>query len=183
MGPGRYFVHVDQETFRENELNQQLTRTITRTRTYNTTSGALDLETVTTQAPSGATYTTTTGVTLQDLGPCLGLPDFVSVTRSAPNVPTQTRTVDNVFSSTCRLSSSTNTSETAAAMQLKTSYTYDGVGNTKTITINDAGNTAGQERKKRWAISITSRARSSGTSAARPRTRNPSRGTTALSCR
>jgi hypothetical protein len=142
MGPGRYYVHIDQETFREYELNNQLTRTINRTRTYSTTSGAIDLETVTTTAPTGETYTTSTDFTLQNLGSCLGLPDQVSVTRSGYNMTAQTRSVDNQFDSACRLQYTINTSEPLASKQLKENFTYDAFGNVKTNTLDSADGTA-----------------------------------------
>src|SRR5688572_29694590 len=143
---GRHFVHIDQETFREYELNQQLTRTINRTRTFDTASGAIDLETVTTTAPTGETYTTSTDFTLQSSGVCLGLPDQVSVTRSGYNMTAQTRSVDNTFDSACRLQSTVNTSESVASKQLKESFTFDGYGNVKTITLDSADGTAADRK-------------------------------------
>lgn len=151
VGGIRYFVFEDSNTTKEYQVGGPssglLVRTIVRDPTYETTYGSVDLETITTTPYAGESYTTTVDYTLLNLtGPwCLGLPDAISVTRSGSQTASQTRSVDNLFNG-CSLENSTNTSEVAQDDQLKTSFSYDSFGNTKTITRNSANNSAANRK-------------------------------------
>jgi RHS repeat-associated protein len=140
LGPGRYFVHIDDEIVQEYEVGgtyaEQLIRTISRNREYDATSGAVSEEITTTQPHSGDTHVTEVNTTLENSGNCLGLPGYVSVTRTQ-GVTSQTREVDNQFTA-CHIEYSIDLSEANQSRQLKTSLTYDVYGNVKTITLNSA---------------------------------------------
>ncbi len=132
-------------------LNGQEIRKIVRTPTFETTHGNITVDQVTTTSAqaSGDTYTTTTNYQYANYTTpwCLGLPTQIQVTRSATGALTKTRTVNQTFNSiNCRLLTSTNASESSTALQLKTTLTYDGYGNVKTVTRDSVDGTAADRK-------------------------------------
>ncbi|HNP34891.1 MAG TPA: FG-GAP-like repeat-containing protein [Woeseiaceae bacterium] len=97
----------------------------------------------------GDTYKTTIDYTRSNLtGPwCLSLPTQVKVTREAPGATTQVRTMNNTFDpGNCALLTSTDASMASTADQLKATLTYDGYGNVKTVTEDNANGTAADRK-------------------------------------
>ncbi len=135
-------------------LNGQEVRKVIGDPVYDTsqgTYGSVTSETVTTtsaQAP-GETYTTTINYQYGNFTTpwCLRLPTQTQITRVAPGATSKTRKINRTFSTTnCSLLTTTNTSEASAALQLKTTLTYDAYGNVKTV-INDSADGATADRK------------------------------------
>ena len=152
---GVYFVRPGSITTNTYEITGALKntsyRTVVNTPIYETVYGNVTqrvVQTTSAQVP-GDTYTTTLNFQYTNLTThwCLGLPTQVTSTRSATGATTKTRTINNTFDGTaCHLLTTINASETNAALQLKTTVSYDSYGNIKTVT-RDSANGAAADRK------------------------------------
>jgi RHS repeat-associated protein len=122
----------------------ELVRRVARTLTWNANHGAVTREQSVVTAPQepGVSYRTTRTVTLDEslrsTGGCLGFPSRVDVTRDKSGSGGLTRTVQYGYhASTCRTASETTGPVGNPAQQLRTSYAYDALGRTESITRSD----------------------------------------------
>ncbi len=132
-------------------LDGQQIRSVVDDPVYDTSYGNVTSRTITSSSPQrpGESFTTTLNYTYTNLTSpwCIGLPTQVVATRSATGVTSETRQVTNTFDTTkCRLLTTTDTSIADQDLQLRTTITYDGYGNIKTV-IGDSANGTAADRK------------------------------------
>ncbi len=160
------FVHLRNQVEKAFEVdgggsyNGQLVRTVTRNTIHPSpydwdyVHGAPRREVVTVDPEVGATITTTTDYTFENLtsAGCLGLPSTVAVKKD-DGISNSTRNLAFTYDpGTCR--TMTETVGTTAAKQLKTSYTYDSSGRLWTST-EDSGDVVAADRLMTMAYDTT----------------------------
>ena len=156
-----HFVHLTADVSEAYEVDRDggyqgsLLRSTSRSLTWNYSHGAVTTEQTTVSSPEepGTTYRTTRTVTLDESlrssSGCLGFPNRIDLTRDVSGGGARTRTVQISYNlANCSIAARIEGPPGAPAQQLRTSFIYDALGRTVSITRADGAGSLPQRQTR-----------------------------------